>query len=105
MVNLIRNGLEAMMASPRRQLTLGSRPAEDGLVEVFVADSGPGIDPQVAERLFEPFVTGKADGMGIGLAVSRNIVEAHGGRIWATPNPDGGASFHFTLRAAGGGGQ
>jgi len=100
MVNLIRNGLEAMLESPRRQLLIGSRATDEGMVLAFVADTGPGIAPEVAERLFEPFVTGKTDGMGIGLAVSRNIVEAHGGRIWAEANPEGGARFCFTLRRA-----
>lgn len=97
-VNLVRNAAEAMRGGARPTLTIGSRKLEDGLVEAFVADNGPGLDPELAQRLFEPFVTGKPDGMGIGLAVSRNIIEAHGGRIWAESAPQGGAVFRFTLR-------
>jgi len=99
-VNLIRNAVEAMADAPRRELRIGSRPADPGLVEAFVSDTGPGLDPRLIDRLFDPFVTGKADGMGIGLSVSRSIVEAHGGRIWAARQPEGGAVFRFTLRRA-----
>ena len=100
-VNLIRNAAEAMANRPRRELLVGSRPAENGLIESYVADSGPGLAPEVAARLFEPFVTGKADGMGIGLSVCRSIVEAHGGAIHADSDPGRGATFRFTLRRAG----
>lgn len=100
MVNLIRNASEAMADSPRRELRLGSRVGEDGLVEAFVADTGPGLAPEMAERLFEPFVSSKADGMGVGLSICRSIVEAHGGAIRAGPNPEGGARFSFTLQRA-----
>lgn len=97
-VNLIRNAMEAMAEGPRRELRIGGRAADDGLVEAYVSDTGPGLDPQLTDRLFEPFVTGKADGMGIGLSVSRSIVEAHGGTIRAASQPEGGAIFRFTLR-------
>jgi C4-dicarboxylate-specific signal transduction histidine kinase len=100
MVNVVRNAVEAMAKSPRREVRIGTRPQPGGLVEVFVADTGPGLPPDLAERLFEPFVSGKADGMGIGLSISRSIVEAHGGEISAGPNPGGGAVFRFTLRRA-----
>jgi two-component system sensor kinase FixL len=100
MVNLVRNAVEAMANSPRREVRIGMRPEPGGLVEVFVADTGPGLPPDLAERLFEPFVSGKADGMGIGLSISRSIIEAHGGEIRAEPNPGGGAVFRFTLRRA-----
>lgn len=100
MVNLLRNAVEAMGAAPRRELRIGGRASSDGLVEARVADTGPGLSPDLAARLFEPFVSGKADGMGIGLSVSRSIVEAHGGRIWAQNGPEGGAVFRFTLKPA-----
>lgn len=99
-LNLVRNAAEAMEGSPRRDLSIESRPLEPGLVEVLVADTGPGIAPEVADRLFQPFVSGKPDGMGVGLSISRNIIEAHGGRMWTSRNADGGATFHFSLRRA-----
>jgi two-component system sensor kinase FixL len=68
-------------------------------VRISVADSGSGIAAEVAEHLFQPFVTTKRQGMGVGLSISRTIVEAHGGRIWLEPNPAGGTIFHFTLPA------
>jgi two-component system sensor kinase FixL len=100
MLNLIRNAVEAMTEaeSPRRELVVTTALVAD-MVEVSVADSGHGIAPAVADQLFQPFVTTKRDGMGVGLSISRTIVEAHGGRIWAEPNPGGGTVFRVTLRA------
>jgi two-component system sensor kinase FixL len=98
-LNLIRNAIDAMEESPRRELRICTRAVEGGMVEVSVADSGPGISEEVADQLFNPFVTTKATGMGIGLSISRTIVESHGGRIRAERNRDGGATFHFTLRS------
>lgn len=96
-LNLVRNAVEAMASSPRRELRIRSQAGVPGFVEVHVADTGPGIADDVAPRLFQPFVTGKADGMGVGLSISRNIIEAHGGRMWASRNDAGGATFHFSL--------
>jgi len=99
-LNLVRNAIEAMDASPQKDLLVSARAVDDGMAEVAVADTGPGISPEVAEQLFQPFITTKADGMGVGLSISRTIIEAHGGRIWVEDNPGGGAIFRFTLRRA-----
>jgi two-component system sensor kinase FixL len=96
-LNLIRNAMDAMETSQRRDLVVAIAPAGDGLVKISVADSGSGIAPEIAEQLFQPFITTKRQGMGVGLSISRAIVEAHSGRIWAEPNPTGGTIFHFTL--------
>jgi two-component system sensor kinase FixL len=98
-LNLMRNGIDAMEATPVRELLVAARPAADEMVEVTVADTGLGIAPEIAETLFQPFMTTKATGMGIGLSISRTIVESHGGHIWAEPREGGGTVFHFTLRA------
>lgn len=97
-LNLMRNALEAMQDSPRRELRVSARPTDQELVEVSVFDTGSGIAPEVADKLFQPFMTTKAQGMGVGLSISRTIVEAHGGRLWAEPNPGGGTIFRLTLR-------
>lgn len=98
LLNLMRNAIEAMQDSPRRALTISSALAEDNTVVVKVIDTGPGIAPEVASRLFQPFVTSKSSGMGVGLSISRTIIEAHGGRIWAESAPGGGTVFSFTLK-------
>lgn len=105
LLNLVVNALDAMGAVENRPrvLRIGTDRPEPQAVQVAVADTGVGIAPQVAARLFEPFYTTKADGLGIGLAISRSIVEAHGGRLWETPNPGHGAIFQFTLPVEEGG--
>ncbi len=99
LLNLMRNAVEAMTGTDRRDLTI-SATAADGQVTICIADTGPGLAPQVAVQLFQPFVTTKSDGMGIGLSICRTIVEAHGGRIWAEANPGGGTVFCLTLPVA-----
>jgi two-component system sensor kinase FixL len=100
MVNLLRNASEAMANSPKRELTITTAGINGSAVEVAVADTGPGIPDEVASRLFKPFVTTKPGGMGIGLAISQSIVEAHGGSLGAAPNHGGGTVFRFRLPAA-----
>jgi two-component system sensor kinase FixL len=97
LLNLIRNAMDAMESSPTRDLIIGIAPVDGGQVKISVTDSGSGISPDIAEQLFQPFVTTKRQGMGVGLSISRTIVEAHNGRIWVEPNPAGGTTFHFTL--------
>lgn len=103
-LNLIVNGLDAMddVAADRRTLILETSIGEAGTVQIAVRDSGVGLDSEHADRIFEPFYTTKPQGMGMGLAINRSIVEAHGGRLWATPNADHGATFAFTLPVASG---
>jgi two-component system sensor kinase FixL len=99
LLNLIRNSIEAMQESPKRELVISTAPAEDDMIAVSVADTGSGIAPEMATQLFQPFITTKRNGMGVGLSISRTIVEGHGGQIGPEPNPVGGTIFRFTLRA------
>jgi two-component system sensor kinase FixL len=96
LINLIRNGIEAMQSVSNRELTVLTL-VDDGAIDVAVSDTGPGLSPDVASRLFQPFVTTKDKGMGIGLTICQSIVEAHNGRIWAAPNDRGGVEFRFRL--------
>ena len=99
LVNLMTNALDAMKETPSKTLTVRSAMDGPGLVTVSVGDSGPGIAEANREILFKPFFTTKKDGLGMGLAISRSIIEEHGGRIWADNNPGGGAAFSFSLKA------
>ena len=99
LLNLIRNAIDAMEESVNRDLMIAVVPDNHTQVRVSVSDTGSGISPDIAEQLFQPFITTKRHGMGVGLSISRTIVEAHGGRIWVDPNPGGGTIFNFTLAA------
>ena len=98
--NLIRNAIEAMIDGSVRSLGISSKSLAEGFVMVSIEDSGTGISENVAGQLFQPFLTTKKAGMGIGLSICRTIVEAHGGRIWFEPGSEGGTIFHFTLPKA-----
>lgn len=98
LLNLLRNAIEAVAPCERRELIIATRPSSSGMIEVSVADTGPGISPDIASQLFQPFITTKPQGMGVGLSISRTIIEAHGGQIWTEPNAGGGTVFRFTLR-------
>ena len=100
LVNLFRNALEAMAASPERRLAASTRAVAGDMIEISVADTGTGFAEGVQQNLFQTFFTTKETGMGVGLSISRSIVEAHGGKMWAENNAFGGATFHFTLPAA-----
>jgi two-component system, LuxR family, sensor kinase FixL len=99
LLNLIRNAVDSMEGCDIRELTVGTV-AQDGAVLVSIADTGGGIPPEIEAKLFQPFVTTKPEGMGIGLSICRTIVEAHGGRLWVQPNAGTGSVFNFTLPVA-----
>lgn len=101
LLNLIRNAIDAMLDSRVKQLAINAGPDGEGMVRISVADTGKGISAEVAEQLFQPFVTSKEHGMGIGLSICRTIIEAHGGRIWFEPTAGRGTVFHFTVPEAG----
>jgi signal transduction histidine kinase len=106
LLNLVINGMDAMnqVTESKRVLTIcGRREKNDGTfaARLSVSDSGVGFKPEEMDRLFEAFYTTKTQGMGMGLAISRSIIEAHGGRLWAEPNQGPGATFVFSLPVAG----
>jgi signal transduction histidine kinase len=98
-LNLVMNGIEAMsgVEGRARDLVITTRNLDPDQVEVTVDDAGTGIDPQMLDKIFDPFYTTKPGGMGMGLSISRSIIEAHGGRLWATAKDGPGTIFHFTL--------
>lgn len=100
MINLLRNAAEAMQNTTKRELTVTTALEDGGFVAVSVADTGSGLPDKVRKRLFEPFVTTKNTGLGIGLSICRTIIEAHGGRLWAEANKGDGAVFRFRLPLA-----
>jgi signal transduction histidine kinase len=98
LMNLVINGIDAMKAvDGPRELTIRSQRAENEQLMVSVSDTGVGLPAQQAEQIFDAFFTTKVDGTGMGLRISRSIVESHGGRLWAGVNSPHGASFHFSL--------
>jgi two-component system sensor kinase FixL len=97
LLNLIRNAMDSMETSAVRELVIAIAPFEQNQVRISVGDTGSGISPEISGQLFQPFVTTKRQGMGVGLSISRTIIEAHGGKIWAEANSKGGTIFHFTL--------
>jgi two-component system, LuxR family, sensor kinase FixL len=95
--NLVRNAIEAMAECSRREVAIATAPAGENMVEISVADTGPGLAQEVRQRLFQPFITTKPEGMGVGLSICLSIVEAHGGQMSADDNPEGGTIFRFTI--------
>jgi two-component system CheB/CheR fusion protein len=100
LVNLIRNAIEAMSNTQKRELIISTSSVENDMVRIDVADTGVGLSEEVKSKLFQPCSTNKKNSMGVGLSISRSIVEAHYGKIWAQPNPDGGTILSFTLPLA-----
>jgi C4-dicarboxylate-specific signal transduction histidine kinase len=99
-VNLVRNAVDAVAKFPNREIRITTKPSEDGKFLTTVEDSGPGIDPAVMGRIFQPLSSTKPEGMGLGLSICSAIVENHGGRIWVEPSSLGGAAFSFVLARA-----
>ena len=99
-LNLVRNSIEAMAGAAPRNLAISTHRTAGNMIEVAVSDTGSGIDPNMAAQLFEPFVTTKPEGLGVGLSICRTIVEAHGGHIWVDEGSEQGADVRFTLRAS-----
>lgn len=99
LLNLMRNAIEAMETSATRDLVIATMPAENNMIAIRVTDTGSGIAPEIAGQLFQPFITTKRQGMGVGLSISRTIIEAHGGTITVGANPGGGTMFTLTLPA------
>ena len=105
LVNLIRNAVEALIEAPERRLTISAIPVAGQMVQVSVVDTGSGLDADVESKLFQPFVSTKDAGMGLGLSICQTIIEAHDGRIWLDKPVSGGTAFRFTLAAADAGEQ
>ena len=102
LLNLVMNGIQAMATvfDRRRELTISISPAAPERVQVTIEDTGPGLDPAIVQRIFDPFFTTKPDGLGLGLSISRSIIEAHGGQLWASLRAPHGTAFHFTIPIA-----
>jgi signal transduction histidine kinase len=102
-MNLVTNAVEAMSSADegKRELQIATDKDRDASISITVSDSGPVLEPESLNRLFEPFYSTKPTGMGIGLSICRSIIEAHEGRIWATANAPRGATLHITLPVSG----
>lgn len=99
-MNLVRNSVDSMVSTEKKSLCIETKLTRDNLLVVCVCDTGSGLPNSVAEQVFEPFITTKPEGIGIGLSISQTIVQAHGGELWAKANASGGTTFYFTLPAA-----
>lgn len=102
-LNLMKNAMDAMQTTPAgwKELVIRSKQHTRSELIISVEDSGVGLSPQVADKIFDPFFTTKSEGIGMGLSISRSIIEAHHGRLWASARPSGGAVFQFTLPLSG----
>ena len=98
-VNLLENAVDAMrfLAPPNRRIQVATGRQRDGAIGVSISDHGEGIPAMIDQHLFAPFRSTKPQGLGLGLSICRSVVEAHGGHLWHSANPDGGTTFHFTI--------
>jgi two-component system sensor kinase FixL len=96
LLNLLRNAAEAIADQERREIALLTE-VRDDTIQISVVDNGPGLPDEVKAKLFQPFISTKKTGMGVGLSICHKIITAHGGRLWAEPNPEGGTIFRLTL--------
>ena len=99
-VNLKRNAIEAMQECDKREMVVSTSLVAGDMIRTDIADTGPGLPEPIKKTLFEPFISTKAHGLGVGLSISRSIIEAHHGRLWAEPNSGGGTLFSFVLPLA-----
>ena len=104
LLNLLRNAFDALHHAARKEIQVSTESAPDDMTLIRIEDSGPGVSPDIADRLFQPMASTRASGMGLGLSISRTIIEDHGGQLWTESSRLGGASFCLTLRTMSHGG-